>query len=75
MSVDLRKYARTTTFRLIIGSLALVLVVGVPLVYLFYGSSAAVSSILCIGAGLAPVVLIIFILWLMEWIAKHAAGN
>ncbi|HTX78196.1 MAG TPA: hypothetical protein VMC62_00940 [Longilinea sp.] len=75
MSIDLRKYARSTTFRLILGGLGLLFVVGVTLIYLFYGGSAAVSSLLCIGAGLVPVLLIIFVLWLIEWIAKHAAGN
>jgi hypothetical protein len=75
MSTNLNKYARTTTTRLILGGLGLLFVVGDGLIYWFYGSSAAVSGLLCIGVGLVPVMLIIFVLWLMEWIAKHAAGN
>ncbi|MGD0708403.1 MAG: hypothetical protein ABSA51_08110 [Anaerolineaceae bacterium] len=75
MSTDLRKYARTTTFRVILGGLGLVFIIGDGLIYWFYGSAAAISGLLCIGAGLAPVLLILFILWLLEWIAKHAAGN
>jgi hypothetical protein len=68
---DLRKYARQTTVRLIAGGILLLAIVGEGLIYAFYGPGGAISGLLCIGAGLLPVVLIIFILYGMEWIVKH----
>jgi hypothetical protein len=55
---DLRAYARTTTARLIAGGLLVLIVVGGALVYAFYGPSALLSALLCIGLGLAPVALV-----------------
>jgi hypothetical protein len=72
MSRDLRKYARQTSFRLAAGAILLLLVVGDGLIYFFYGSNAAVLGILCILTGLIPVVLVILILSLLDWIKKRA---
>ena len=72
MSRDLRKYARNTTVRLVAGFIVLLLLVGDGLIYFIYGPQAAVSGLLCIGAGLVPVVLIIAALYLMDWIARKA---
>lgn len=68
---DLRKYARQTTFRLIVGAILLLMIVGEGLIFAIYGSGGAISGLLCIGAGLLPVFLIIGILYLMEWIVKN----
>lgn len=70
MGYDLRKYARQTNIRLIIGFILLLLIVGDGLIYLFYGRGAAIMGFICILAGLAPIVLIIIALWLIDWIVR-----
>jgi hypothetical protein len=72
MKRDLRKYARQTNLRLIAGALLILLVVGDGLIYLIYGPGAAVTGLLCIGAGLFPVILIVLIFSGMDWIIKRA---
>lgn len=69
---DLRKYAKQTNTRLLIGFFLLLLFVGDGLIYFIYGPSAAVSALLCIGAGLIPLLLIWISLVLLEKIAKKA---
>jgi hypothetical protein len=71
MSRDLRRYARSTTRKLILGGLALVFVVGGALVWWVYGPQAASTALLCAGAGLAPVVLIFAALQMVEWISRR----
>lgn len=72
MSRDLRKYARSTNLRLIVGFVLLLFLVGDGLIYIFYGPQAAISGLLCIGAGLVPVVLIFGLFIVMDWIVKKA---
>ncbi len=72
MSRDLRRYARNTQLRLILGGLALVVVVGGALVWWLYGPRAASTALLCTCAGLAPVVLIFLSLEIVEWISRRA---
>jgi hypothetical protein len=72
MSRDLRRYSRQTNLRLIIGGLLLLFVVGGGLIYIIYGRDAAIFGLLCLAAGLLPVVVIILILRLLEWLAKKA---
>jgi len=72
MARDIRKYARQTNLRLIAGALAMLLIVGDGLIYLFYGSPAALMGLLCILVGVAPVVLVALIILLMDWITKRA---
>jgi len=72
MARDLRKYGRQTNVRLIAGALVLLFVVGDGLIYLIYGSGAALMGILCLLAGMVPVLLTILVLFLLEWIRKHA---
>jgi len=69
---DLRTYVRQTNFRLVVGGLVLLFVVGDGLIYLFYGTSAAVMGLLCLLAGMTPVVLVVLSLLLLEWITKRA---
>jgi hypothetical protein len=69
---DLRRYSRQTTIRLLAGGILLFYLVGGGLIYWLYGSSAMVSGLLCLTAGLAPLVLIWAFLGLMGWIAKKA---
>ena len=72
MSRDLRQYARQTNVRLIAGGLLLLLVVGDGLIYLFYGQGPAVMGLICMLAGLSPLVLIWLALELIGWIARRA---
>lgn len=72
MKRDLRDYARQTTIRLIIGGILLLFIVGDGLIYWIYGPSAALTGLLCLGAGLFPILLIMIILSLLDWIAKRA---
>ena len=69
---DLRKYARQTTTRLLVLGLLLLFIVGDGLIYLFYGSGAAILGLTCLGIGLAPVVLIFLFLQIVDWILRHA---
>jgi hypothetical protein len=71
MPEDLRKYARQTTTRLIIGSIALIFVVGGGLILYFYGTGAFVFGLLCLLGGLVPVILILLIFWGLEAIVKR----
>lgn len=75
MTDDLRRYARQTTVRLIVGGILLILLVGGGLILYFYGSGALALGILCFITGLTPVVLIVFILSALEWIVKRERGN
>ena len=72
MSRDMRNYAKQTNFRLIVGGIILVFLIGDGLVYLIYGPAAAVSGLLCIGAGLVPLALILIVFWVMDLIVKKA---
>ncbi len=72
MSRDLRRYARQTSFRIIIGAILLLLIVGDGLIYLIYGSAAALTGLLCILGALVPVLVIVGILTFMDWIVHRA---
>jgi hypothetical protein len=71
MTRDLRKYARQTNFRLAVGAILLLFIIGDGLIYFFYGKGAALLGILCILAGLTPVVLVVLIFVLMDWVRKR----
>jgi len=72
MSRDLRKYARQTNIRLAVGAILLLFIVGDGLIYFWKGGPAALGGILCILAGLVPVVLVYLVLLLFDWIQKRA---
>ena len=72
MSSDLRKYARQTNVRLAVGAVLLLFIIGDGLIYLFYGGGAAMLGILCLLGGMVPVVLVILVLMLFDWIQKRA---
>ncbi len=72
---DLRAYARTTQFRLLLGALFIIIVVGNGLIFLIYGSDAGRSALLCTGIALLPTLLIIGPLWLMGWIVRKDRGD
>lgn len=69
---DLRRYARKTNLRSLIGFIILLLVVGDGLIYLFYGPRGAFMGLLCIIAGLLPMGLIYLLLLGVEALARKA---
>lgn len=69
---DLREYAKQTNVRLGVGAFALLFIVGVGLIYLIYGAGAAVTGLLCLLAGVTPLVLIYLSLAILDWIQKRA---
>jgi hypothetical protein len=69
---DLRRYAQQTNTRLAIGALLLLFVVGDGLIYILFGKGAALMGLVCLGLGLAPLVLIWLAMALVGWIARRA---
>ena len=72
MTRDLRKYARDTNLRLLAGFILMLFIVGGGLIYLFYGLQGMIFGLLCLLAGLIPLVFIGLLLWGMEWVVKRA---
>ena len=72
MSRDLRKYARNTNIRLLVGFILLLFIVGGGLIFMIYGFQGMIFGFMCLLAGLAPLLIIALILWIMEWIVKRA---
>ncbi len=68
----MRSYSRQTNRNLLIGFFVLLFVVGIGLVYWFYGKEAAYMGVLCILGGLLPVGVIWLILAGISWAAKKA---
>ena len=69
---DLREYARQSSIRLAFGAFVLLFVVGVALIWVFYGERAAGMGFVCLLAALFPVILILGIFLGIEWILKRA---
>jgi len=67
---DLRKYATQTNTRLILGAFLVLLIVGDGLIWIIYGAGAAITGLLCIGAGLLPIIIIVGVLWVMDWVVR-----
>ena len=72
---DLREYSKQTNVRLAVGAFLLLFVVGVGLIWLIYGGSAAGMAFTCLLAALVPVILILFVFVAIEWILKHAGSK
>jgi hypothetical protein len=72
MARDLRRYARQTNTRLILGGILLLFVVGDGLIYLIYGRGPALMGLVCLAAGLSPLLLIWLVLSVLEWIVGRA---
>lgn len=72
MSRDLRDYARKTNVRLGVGAFLLLFIVGIGLIYLIYGSGAAMLGFFCLLAALIPIVLILLFLFITDWVVKRA---
>jgi len=67
---DLRKYASQTNVQLIAGGLLLLFLVGLGLIWFFYGLNAALLGLLCMLGGLVPVGLVIMTMVGMDLILK-----
>ena len=72
MKRNLRDYAKQTDRRLIVGGLILLFLVGGGLIWWFYGTPAAGLGVTCLMAGLAPVVIIVSLFFIIERILKSA---
>jgi len=72
MTRDLRQYARQTNIRLLIGFIFLLFLVGDGLIYIFFGREAALMGLICLLSTLAPVLMILVALWVIDRIAQRA---
>ncbi len=72
MTRDLRRYAKQTNLRLLVGFFLLLVLVGDGLIYLFYGPGSATVGLICVGMALVPALLVWLVLLLMDWILKKA---
>ncbi|RME06512.1 MAG: hypothetical protein D6803_06250 [Anaerolineae bacterium] len=70
MSRDLRRYAAQTQRGALIGFVLLLVLVGDGLIYLLYGRGPALMGLVCVLAGLLPLLLIAVGLYAMEWVVK-----
>ena len=72
---DVRKYARQTNFRLIIGVILIIFIVGDGLIFLFYGEYAALMGLICLVAGLTPIIFLLLIFKFFDWIIQRNREN
>ena len=72
MSRDLRKYARQTRARSVLGLVLLAFLVGGGLIYIFYGQGPALMGVSCLLGALVPTGIVWLILVVLDWIAKRA---
>ena len=70
MTRDLRKYASQTTVQLVVGAILVLFIVGLGLVWYFYGFSAAVMGVLCLVGATIPVGLIWLFLFGLDLFIK-----
>jgi hypothetical protein len=71
MASDLRRYARQTNVRLVAGFLLILFVIGDGLIWWLYGRQAALLGVVCLLAGLAPLILIALFLWLLDIVVQR----
>ena len=72
MTRDLRKYAEDTSIQLGVGAFLLLFIIGDGLIYFIYGKSAAMMGLLCLLAGVAPILIIALFMILLNLIVKRA---
>ena len=68
---NLRKYAQQTNLRLFIGGVLILFIVGLGLIFIFYGTGGLLSGFICLLAGLSPIVLIAIFLWGIDLFLKR----
>jgi hypothetical protein len=69
---DLRRYAAQTNTRLAVGAGLLLFLVGDGLILAIFGPGPALMGLLCLAAGLTPILLIVLILWGIDRIVDRA---
>jgi len=69
---DLRRYARQTQIRLILGGILLLILIGDGLIYILFGKEAATLGLICLVIGLSPLVLIGLFLFILDLIVRRA---
>lgn len=72
MTRDLRKYAQETSVQLGVGAFLLLFIIGDGLIYFIYGKGAAMMGLLCLLAGVAPILIIALFMILLNWVVKRA---
>ncbi len=72
MPRDLRKYSSNTAVQLAFGGIILLLVVGLGLIALFYGSRAALMGLICILGGLGIVGLVTLSVFALDYFLKRS---
>jgi hypothetical protein len=72
MNRDLRRYAAQTNVRVAVGAVVLLFTVGIGLIWLIYGTGAALTGLLCLLGALVPIGLIALTIWLLDLALKKA---
>lgn len=68
---DSRSYQGRLERELVIGGLLVGLVVGVGLIYLFWGATPALTSLACFGLFLGVIALVWGILFVIGWLGER----
>lgn len=72
MSRDLRRFASQTTFRLVVGSLAILFIVGLGIIWMIYGPYSALMGLLCLLGAFIPIGLIVLFIVGLDWVVKRS---
>ena len=75
MTKDLRKYAKQTNFRLIVGTIIILFVVGLGLIAIFYGLNAALLGLICLLGAFIPIGLIVLLLFGLDRLVNRINRN
>jgi hypothetical protein len=73
--IDLRQYAAATRRRFVRWGIVLIVGVGLGLIALLYGTGAVTVAGLVLLIASLPVLAVIGILWVLEWIGKKADSD
>lgn len=68
---DSRSYQSRLERELIVGALLIGLVVGIGLIYLFWGESAALTGLLCFGLFLGIIAVVSVFLQAITWLGER----
>lgn len=72
---DMRNYAKKTNRRLVIGFILILLIVGMGLVAIFWGTPAALFGAICLAGMIIPSALIWGVLTLFAYIRNKADAH
>jgi hypothetical protein len=71
MGNDLRRYAKQTNFRLAVGFILILFIIGDGLIFVFYGKGAGLMGLICLVVGILPTAMILGALWVIDWVVKR----